>query len=83
MERKILDFIFKQSKLFRVGTTYSTFQKTSIFSNIVVLRRLIITHQLCRVDAMLKPRFPNTIIVRWGTINTLKRSPCHLASYIP
>jgi hypothetical protein len=67
-----------------VDTTYSTFQETSIVSNTAVTHsRLIITYQPCRVVAFLKPRFPNTIVVRWVTINSLQRSQCNLASDNP
>jgi len=75
---------FETSVALSVDTTYSTFQKTSIFSNTAVIRcRLIITHQPCRVVAFLKPRFPNTTVVRWVTINSLQRSRCNLDSDDP
>jgi len=75
---------FETSVALSVDTTYSTFQKTSIFSNTAVIHcRLINLHQPCRVVAFLKPRFPNTIIDRWVTINSLQRSQCNLASDNP
>ena len=75
---------FETSVALSVDMTYSTFQKTSIFSSTAVIRcRLIISHQPCRVVAFLKPRFPNTIVVRWVTVNSLQRSQCNLASDIP
>jgi len=75
---------FETSVALSVDTTYSTFQKTSIFSNTAVIHcRLIITHQPCRVVAFLKLRLPNTIVVRWVTINSLQRSQRNLASDNP
>lgn len=45
--------------------------------------RLVITRQPRSVVALFNTRLPNTIVIRWVTINPLQRSQCNLASDNP